>query len=166
MVGPPRRATNSSYFAPLRRCAPLSPGLRGAPLASATPAPLSVVLDVLVSAAPLRAGAMATAPCTGGRCLADTRVALELCMPFLLPGSPGRSQLSKVCLSSACVQGGGQNARLFVIGTRLEVDLVGAFLLTLTTVSGKSQKRTLQKWSKGGRAIAAIAVIAISIGAF
>ena len=32
-----------SYFAPLPRCAPLSRGFRGAPLASATPAPLSVL---------------------------------------------------------------------------------------------------------------------------
>ena len=30
-----------------------------------------------------------------------------------------------------------QNARLFAIGTILEVDLVGAFLMNLTTVSGK-----------------------------
>ena len=45
------RAANSSYFAPLHRCAPLSPGFRGAPLASATPAPLSVLLDVLSAAA-------------------------------------------------------------------------------------------------------------------
>ena len=50
LAGP--RVTNS-YFAPLRRCAPLSPALMGAPFASATPAPLSVVLDVLVFAAPL-----------------------------------------------------------------------------------------------------------------
>ena len=42
-----------SYFAPLRRCAPLAPGLVGAPFASATPTPLSVVLCVLVFAAPL-----------------------------------------------------------------------------------------------------------------
>ena len=111
-----------------------------------------------------RAGAMATVPCTGGRCLAATRVALEPCMPFLLPVSHGRSQVSTVCLSSACVQGGGQNARLFAIGTRLEVDLVGAFWSTLTTVLGKASKRTFQKWSKGGRAVAAVAAVAISIG--
>ena len=30
-----------------------------------------------------------------------------------------------------------QNARLFAIGTILEVDLVGAFSINLTTVSGK-----------------------------
>ena len=47
------RATNCSYLAPLRRCAPLSPVDGRAPLASETPAPLSVVLAVLSSAAPL-----------------------------------------------------------------------------------------------------------------
>ena len=86
-----------------------------------------------------------------------------LCSMLLLV-SHGRSQFSKVCLSSACVQGGGQNARLFAIGTRLEVDLVGAFWSTLTTVLGKASKRTFQKWSKGGRAVAAVAAVAISIG--
>ena len=89
-----------------------------------------------------RAGAMATVPCTGGRCLADTRVVLEPWMPFVFPVSHGRSQVSKVCLSSASVQGGGQNARLFAIGTRSEVDLVGAFWSTLTTVPGKTPQGT------------------------
>ena len=87
-----------------------------------------------------------------------------LCSLLLLV-SHGRSQFSTVCLSSACVQGGGQTARLFAIGTRLEVDLVGAFWSTLTTVSGKASKRTFHKWSKGGRAVAAVAAVAISIGA-
>ena len=43
-----------------------------------------------------------------------------------------------------------QNARLFAIGIILEVDLVGAFIMNLTTVSGKWPKRTLQKWSREG----------------
>ena len=84
------------------------------------------------------------------------------------PHPAGQSRWGVSRGGSGCRHGSArrQNARLFAIGTSLEVDLVGAFLLTLTTVSGKSQKRTLQKWSKGGRAIAAIAAIAISIGGF
>ena len=43
--------------------------------------------------------------------------------------------------------GGGKSARLFAMSAILDSDLVGAFFVILTTVSGKWPKRTLQKWS-------------------
>ena len=36
--------------------------------------------------------------------------------------------------------GGGKNARLFAMGTILEADLVGVFLMNVTTVLGKWPK--------------------------
>ena len=87
-----------------------------------------------------RAGAMATVPCTGGRCLADTRVVLEPWMPFVLPLSHGRSQVSKVCLSSASVRGGGQNVRLFAVWLLLDLLLVCGFSSLLQRVSRKCAK--------------------------
>ena len=69
------RATNCSYLAPLRRCAPLSPVDGRAPLASETPAPLSVVLAVLSSAAPLL-----SSPCHAVRFPGAVRVKVLDCL--------------------------------------------------------------------------------------
>ena len=52
------------------------------------------------------------------------------------PGGGPWAEIPRV----GCPGGGGQSARLFAIGIRLEVDLIGGFLMNLATVS--------QKWPK------------------
>ena len=104
-----------SYFAPLHRCAPLSPGFRGSPLAPATPAPLSEGARRETESAMTNwdmrgafgEGAMTTAPGSGGVCVADKRgVALEPCTPYLLPVCHSRSYTPGRCAFRTRAAGG------------------------------------------------------------
>jgi len=54
----------------------------------------------------------------------------------MYPGGGPWAEIPRV----GCPGGGGQSARLFAMGTILEADLVGVFLMNVTTVLGKWPK--------------------------